>query len=407
MNADRTMLVHDALRFLRRRVEDGATGNELLALVGRRLGWPVGNEASLEAAITAAAAVRGGERSSHHVALLGFACLDGSHRAQYGAAFGKHLEWVVGRPNFAATGEPCSALSDPVIFLGIWNGANAVVTDPAVRVRVAGWLKQLAADFARLPPSAEWSRFYLEALLLRSQGGNWQPNEATPGWLPGALAAQDLALADERTAGKVLTSAAAGAEAVADDFEAALRLAAMEWSMGRLLNESPEAMTAAGVAGILANVTRVFQRWTWEAKPRTKGAQPRQWHIENEYHVQSLLYIVLKPFLANLEEEKYLPATGVYQPRADLSLLSLQLVIEVKYWYRGGKVRKLIEEIAADAALYLRPDSPYRSMIAVIWDEAARTEEHDELRRGLSGLAGVQCVVIIPRPSVMADAAGS
>ena len=123
-----------------------------------------------------------------------------------------------------------------------------------------------------------------------------------------------------------------------DGFEAALRLGALNWAHGRALDLNLHALTVADVVQILWNVPRVFLRWTWEEKARTtrRGAEPRKWHIENEYHVQSLLFTVLKPIFPELDEEKYLASTGRYQPRADLCLPSLQLVIEVKHWYLGG-----------------------------------------------------------------------
>jgi hypothetical protein len=44
-------------------------------------------------------------------------------------------------------------------------------------------------------------------------------------------------------------------------------------------------------------------------------------------------------------------------------------------------------------------------VIAVIWDDGARTEEHNELRRGLWGLNGLFDVVIISRPAFMSELA--
>ena len=190
-----------------------------------------------------------------------------------------------------------------------------------------------------------------------------------------------------------------------DGFEAGLRLAAIDWAVRRAMDFDIAALVVTDVATVLHRVPAAFQRWTWEDKPRTtkQGAQPRRWHIENEYHFQSLLYAVLKPLIPALEEEQYLPPTGTYQPRADLCILALELVIEVKFWYRGKSVKELTEEIAADLTLYLRKDSPYRAVIATIWDDGARTEEQAELKRGLKGLTGLTDVVIVNRPSSMND----
>jgi len=158
----------------------------------------------------------------------------------------------------------------------------------------------------------------------------------------------------------------------------------------------------ADVAHVLERTDTVFARWVWEEKPHKRGkVQARQWHIENEYHFQSLLFTIVKPWLPELEEEQYLESTGVLQPRADLCLMSLALLIEVKFWYRGKSVGNLIEEIAADVTLYLKSKAPYTSLIVAIWDDGVRTEEHESLKRGLLELTGIRGVVVVNRPSWM------
>jgi hypothetical protein len=94
-------------------------------------------------------------------------------------------------------------------------------------------------------------------------------------------------------------------------------------------------------------------------------------------------------------------STGSLQPRADLCLLSLGLVIEVKFWYRRDAVKRLIEDVAADVTLYLKAGTPYSSLIVVIWDDGARTEEHAALKLALAKIDGVRGVVVVNRPSWM------
>ncbi len=78
-----------------------------------------------------------------------------------------------------------------------------------------------------------------------------------------------------------------------------------------------------------------------------------------------------------------------------------QFRLEVKFWYSADKVTRLIEEVGADHSLSLNPTSPYDRILAVIWDDSRRTEEHGELNRGLETLSGVLGVVIISRPARM------
>jgi hypothetical protein len=157
------------------------------------------------------------------------------------------------------------------------------------------------------------------------------------------------------------------------------------------------------VSKLLKRVPAGLRRWTWEGNSRTKGGQPRQWCIENEYHVQNLLYFLLAAVFADIREEEYTRSVGQKKPRVDLEIPSLKLVIEIKFWYRKDNPQKIIGEIAEDTSLYLAQGSPHEQMIAFIWDDSCRTEEHDLLDSGLKNLKGIFDVVIVSRPGRMAD----
>jgi hypothetical protein len=157
------------------------------------------------------------------------------------------------------------------------------------------------------------------------------------------------------------------------------------------------------VSKLLKRVPAGLRRWTWEGKSRTQGGQPRQWCIENEYHVQNLLYFLLAAVFADIREEEYTRSVGQKKPRVDLEIPSLKLVIEIKFWYRKDNPQKIIGEIAEDTSLYLAQGSPHEQMIAFIWDDSCRTEEHDLLDSGLKNLKGIFDVVIVSRPGRMPD----
>lgn len=409
MKPESLMLIADAKRALGRITQTASAGNPLVAGL---LAWLLPGKvdvAVLASAAEKAAAAKGGERNSRGVAVLGFACAITASRQRFEAAFAQQLEWLIGRPNFGTGGEPSGVLLDPVGFLGVCVGAHTVLTGDSL-ARFREWALTACKDALGLSGDSGWRSGLLESLELRlaegSAGGMVRPL-AVPCWLRAALSLREWSTVDEGEVSAVLKTAIGESDRVDDGFEAVFRLAAVDWATARALDFNLSAMTVSDVARVLNHIGTIFQRWVWEDKPRTtrKGALPRQWHIDNEYHVQSLLYAVLKPILPGLEEEKYLAATGPYQPRADLCLLGLQLVIEVKFWYCSNKAKELIEQIAADRSLYLRPDSPYRKLVAVIWDDGARTEEHSELRRGLLGLDGIHEVVVVSRPALMSPVA--
>ena len=99
------------------------------------------------------------------------------------------------------------------------------------------------------------------------------------------------------------------------------------------------------VSKLLKRVPAGFLRWTWDPKPRTKGGTPRQWYIENEYHVQNLLYFLLAAVFADIREEEYARSVGQKKPRVDLEIPSLKLVIEIKFWYRKDPPQKLLTKL--------------------------------------------------------------
>lgn len=402
MKSETLMLITDAREVLLKAALAEAKQNPLGAAF---LGWLLRREeliALMEEAATRAAAAKGGERSSRNVAVLGFACGVEKLKSKFAPEFASQLEWSIGRPNFATGGEPCGIVADPLSFAGIIAGVEGGI-ESGLRQRFDQWAATVWKDADGLIQDGSWRRALLDALGRRISVAKVGSTVTDAVWLAAALQRQGWGEPVEKAVSGILRAALNEASNVTDGFEAGLRLAAIDWAVQRAMDFDIAALTVSDVATVLYRVPTAFQRWTWEDKPRTAraGAEPRRWHIENEYHFQSMLYAVLKPLIPALEEEQYLPPTGTYQPRADLCILGLQLVVEVKFWYRGKSVKDLTEEIAADLTLYLRKDSPYRTVIAAIWDDGARTEEQAELMRGLKGLTGLSDVVIVNRPSCM------
>ena len=62
-------------------------------------------------------------------------------------------------------------------------------------------------------------------------------------------------------------------------------------------------------------------------------------------------------------------------------------------------MQKMIDEIASDASLYNAMGNDCAGIIAFIWDDSARSHEHDYLRQGLKKLPGILDAVVISRPS--------
>lgn len=114
-----------------------------------------------------------------------------------------------------------------------------------------------------------------------------------------------------------------------------------------------------------------------------------------------MLWSILSPVFPDLVAEEYLPAVGQKQPRADIGIPSLGLIIEVKFMRSSATPQDIIGEIAEDSSLYRTAGSRYSTIIPFVWDDSRRTEEHDMMVNGLKCLPGVCDAVMVPRPGSM------
>ena len=155
--------------------------------------------------------------------------------------------------------------------------------------------------------------------------------------------------------------------------------------------------------GFLEHIPVGLKRWTWEDAGRTRGAEPIKWPVENEYHVQNLLYVLLGPIFTDVADEVYLQPVGQKTPRVDLYLPILHTIIEVKYRKDSKKTfQALIGEIAEDASLY-HADPKYRDarIVSFLWDCTRSTQEHAKFKEGILKIDGVNGCVVISAPSTM------
>ncbi len=183
----------------------------------------------------------------------------------------------------------------------------------------------------------------------------------------------------------------------------AVRLALFDYVLARQGQIAIAGATRNDLISLLNNLARSMRLWTYESKSRTPNSIIARWEIENEYHVQNLLWVVLAPVFSDLENEENLPSIGHKHPRADLGLPTLRTIVEVKFMRGSGQAAcaKTTDEIAADVSLYLSKTDIYDNIVAFVWDDSAQTEQHPELKSGLESIKGVSAAIILPRPSKM------
>ncbi len=163
--------------------------------------------------------------------------------------------------------------------------------------------------------------------------------------------------------------------------------------------------TVPEVVQLLHNVQSALKRWPWKERSR-RGAIPSRWLIDDEADVQALLWAILAPvYGAELVDEHYLPHWGQVQPRCDLGILSLKLIIEVKIVRTPADFRIVEEQIAGDTGLYFREPGRFDRMVVFIYDDCDRPqpERYATLVTALKRREQVADVVIVRRPSMIPD----
>ncbi len=162
--------------------------------------------------------------------------------------------------------------------------------------------------------------------------------------------------------------------------------------------------TISDTARILGSVEHSFKRWKWEEKPRQGAIFASQWLIDNEYDVQSLLWAVLYPIYGSeLVDESYLPNWGNTQPRADLGIHKLKLIIEVKFLRDSSDFQKVEGEIGNDLGLYFKDTELFDKMIVFIYDDCDKhqPQKYDGLRNALLKRDRIEDVIIVRRPGML------
>jgi hypothetical protein len=340
-------------------------------------------------------AVAGAQRRYFDVASLGFLYqrLPGDEQVRERIVDG--LNWMAGR-SIRVEGNYADFCGDSLALLGMAIGLNATQND----VGVHRWLKTiLQADVGK---ETEWDASI--RVLARCAIGDVSSHEIlaevkllgfSKGILKGSLVSSD--------AERLITRLKISTISKMSDPEACSLLAAFKYLEGSQPLLALQTPNIAAVALVLSNLKNGLTRWTWEAKAKTTNGTPRKWHIDNEYHVQNLLWCILRPLFPEAKEEEYKSAVGKVHPRLDIVLPSLRLIIEAKFWRRRDSSKEMVREIAEDSGLYLTVDKPYDAILPVIWDDSRRIEEHDSLRQALMEIDGIVAPVIIARPGLMDD----
>lgn len=324
--------------------------------------------------------------------------------------FSQELEWLSGRPYILSNGNPAPFFSDaPALFglaLAVRFAENKIVHDKFTK-----WLQDLLPKCCQRRSIEDWELCLLaaaEQTLGIDNTISFPENDISSAIRIilrdyNILSCNNIQLisTDEE---KVLNALLSIDLNQLSAPQAIFMAAAYDWIRRSASVVVPGRATVMDVATVLQGIQSSLHRWTWEDKPKTRTSEARQWYVENEYHVQNLLWIILKPLFRDLEYEFYSEPMGQKRPRADLGIPSLRLIIEVKFMRSSTTPQNMISEIAEDVGLYLTPNFPYDTIIPFVWDNTPRPQEHEVMKQGILKMKGISDVIIISRPDFMTSA---
>ena len=226
-------------------------------------------------------------------------------------SFSSELEWMAGRSFRLPNGNMAPFFSDAPALLGLALGAQHGANE-AAKEKIGQWLNGMLAECRQRRGINEWELCFLAA-THHICGGDDKQNK-----LPQSpqAAASCIALRHCKALPCAAGQSLEGEESVlrwlqsaelkeVRDTQATILAASYDWIIRATPSISIERATVAEVVKVLKGIQASLHRWTWEDKAKTPNSQARQWHIDHEYHVQNLLWIVLKPLFADLVDEFY------------------------------------------------------------------------------------------------------
>ncbi len=330
-----TPTLHDIRESLRIRAQ-AATG--LPCHVGAFSAWITGDAETLRGYVHQANAFKGQARHPEHVAALGYGAAAGLLDEDATTALRDDVPHLAGR-DFFAPGRPLRFEADGVGLLGLALGALATGTD-------GPWLNTLLARAFEITGDS-WQRGLVCAARLTAQENGVR---VMPADLAVALTAKGIGASqdgDLEAAWDMASRLVPHEDGFGRD---AVRLAVFDHIVARQGQVAIGTARAADLVALLRNVSHTLKLWQYEEKGRTSRSAPARWDIENEYHVQALLWVILASVFNDLEDEENLPSVGHKHPRADLGIPSLRTIIEVKFMRSAGQ-SELLPDVWTDFRL--------------------------------------------------------
>lgn len=152
----------------------------------------------------------------------------------------------------------------------------------------------------------------------------------------------------------------------------------------------------SSIAHALRQFEPSLKRWRWDAATLQR---PVRWPIRSEREVQDIVWVMLRPIAADLEDEDTLPKFGHSTYRADFGIPSLGLLIEAKFARTAADFKSIEKEVLEDLVPYLKAPERYREVLVFIYDDSCSVQHHDTTINALRSVPGICDVIVACRPS--------
>lgn len=342
------------------------------------------------------------------VAILGFYKALDNHK--FSASFQPLLNWLADRP-LQLQGTPTAIVLDPLAILGVLIG---VASDQTIAIdgSIKTWLESLLSERKKLKEKGLWADFAINLLAEYLGLSNQRPFSESADIYPvrilmhskGFLRSYPEELGSEDV-NSFLTYSIREEFSGVDNAQAIIVLAALKLTRKKIEFLEISVPGIQTLLNLLKRVPEALSIWTWEHAPRTRNAEVIKWDIQNEYHVQNLLHLILKPIFPDIKPEESLTSSGHVHPRVDFFIPSLRVAIEVKFLRSSQQsvLKNITEEIASDAHHYRIEKNICDDIVVFIWDDSRSTEEHSKLKDAIEKMEGVRGAVIVSRPGKMVN----
>jgi hypothetical protein len=125
-----------------------------------------------------------------------------------------------------------------------------------------------------------------------------------------------------------------------------------------------------------------------------------KWQIKDEYDIQSVLWLILRPYFPDIRYEETLAKLGRAAHRFDFGIPTIGTLIEVKYIRKKEDFQKIVYEVGIDS-VQVKSQSQYRTIIVFAYDEVSAIENHDWARESLLHLDLVKDAIFVSSPSFL------